>query len=189
MADANALVTWLDVQQLLGFDGDEQTRTELLISAASGAANAYTGRLLASRAHTLICDGNGRQYILLPEYPVTALTKVFIDSDRVFAAASEVTDCIYYGETGELWREGGFPSARQNVKVTYTAGYTVTPGGTLPAEIKMAVIELIQWYRHRVEAESLGLRSVQSPDGTISQYEIDLPMSARRRLDPYRKVR
>lgn len=189
MADANALVELIDVKSLLGISGDEDMRTELLISAASAAANLYTGRLLASRDHTEILDGNGHQSIMLSQYPVTEVDHVYIDSDRAYGAATEDTDFIYYEDTGELWRSGKWPEYRQNIKVDYTAGYTIAPGGTLPADIKMAVIEIVQWYRHRIEAEGIGLRAIQNPDGIVSQYEIDIPLSAKNRLAPYRKVR
>lgn len=188
MAAADVLLLWAEAKDLLNYDDSEMDRTVYLLDVASVVCNRYTRRLLASRAHTIIIDGSGGQSLLLPEYPITALTKVYIDSDRAFAAASEVTDCIYYADRGELWRSGGFPLYTQNVKVQYTAGYTTGPAGTIPADIRVAVCEIVQWYRHRLEAEGMGLRSIQSPDGTISQYELDLPFSARMRLDPYKRI-
>jgi len=51
-------------------------------------------------------------------------------------------------DRGELWRAGGWPAGRQNVFVSYTAGYS-----TIPPEIVQAVLELaaLRYYRKAVD--------------------------------------
>ena len=55
---ANALITYDYIQNLMTIEADK-TRIETLIDAASVAANLFTSRQLADRAHTETLDGNG----------------------------------------------------------------------------------------------------------------------------------
>lgn len=184
---ANALVTWEYAKAILELDDDQQTQTERLINAASAAANAYTKRLLKSRSHTVILTGTGKTTLLLPEHPVTDLEELYIDRNRTFGADTEITDYFLEARTGELYYESTFPKVWGCVKAVFTAGFGVAPY-EIPEDIKIAIIETVQWYRSRLAGEGIGVTAIQNPNGITTRYEADLPVSARRRLDAYMRA-
>lgn len=181
--DANALIDFGYVQDLLSTGVGDQARVETLINAASASANLYTGRLLAARSHTETLDGTGRTTILLPEYPVNSITSLYVDGDRSFGATTEVTDYQYYDE-GEIYYSGGFPDIRKCVRITWNAGYA-----TVPEDLQIAIAEIVQWYLGRFDGDGVGVTAIQNPDGIVTRYERDIPFSARMRLNRYKKVR
>lgn len=186
--DTNALVTLDYAIAMLNLDFDDVDETDKfigLINAASAAANLYTNRLLAGRSHTKTFDGNGKISMLLPEYPVNSVASLYIDSDRAFGASTQITDFLFY-EDGEVYYAGGFPDIRQSVKVTWNGGYA---SGSVPEDIKIAIVEIVKWYHGRLEGEAVGVMSMVNPDGVTTRFEMDIPYSAKRRLGPYRKVR
>jgi len=180
----NALITVDYARQMLGAEVDEIASIDNLIDAASSAANSYTKRKLKTRSHTVVLDGTGKNTLLLPEYPVTAFTSLFIDRDRTFGADTEITDYYVHEELGELYYGGTFPKVWKCVKAVFTAGYG-TEEQPIPEDIKIAIIETVQWYRSRLAGEGIGVTAIQNPNGITTRYEADLPVSARRRLDAY----
>ncbi len=182
---ANALITFAYMQVLADVADDEEARTEVLIDAASVAANQYTARLLAARDITETLDGNGKKSLLLPEYPVNSIASLFIDTERAFGAATEITDFLTYDE-GEIYYAGVFPNVRQSVRVTWNAGYA---SDAVPDDIQIAVGEMVEWYLQRFKGAGIGVAAIQNPDGIATQFERDIPLSARQRLNRYKKVR
>lgn len=180
----NSLVTWEKTQQLLDLDDDQQTKIELLINSASAAANAYTKRLLKTRSYTELMNGTGKTTLLLPQYPVTELTSLYIDRNRVFGADTEITDYYLDEKTGELYYKNTFPKIWKCVKGIFVAGFGVALY-EIPEDIQIAVVETVQWYRARLSGEGIGVTAIQNPNGITTRFEADLPVSARRRLDPY----
>jgi len=192
MADlsSDALVSVATLESYLGvsgetWDSDEQDFGINLINAASARANVITGRQLASRTHTdIILDGSGRDIVVLPEYPVTDVAELRVDTARSFGATSVIdTDDYEYYDDGRLCYWSGFPLARRCVKVTYTAGYA-----TVPYDLQQAVVESCAYTWKRYRSRSIGTRSITA-DGVTTQYEIDIPIPAMRVFESYRKVR
>lgn len=186
----NALVSWEKVKSVLDLDDEDQAKYERYINAASSIANRYTGRKLAGRDYTVTLDGSGRKELLLPEYPVNSITALYLDTARAFGAATEITDYLSYSDEGLLYYEAGFPEIRQCVKITYNAGFPVEDGNTVctaPEDVQIAVIEIIKWYSERLSGSAIGVRATQNPDGIATQFELDIPLSAKRKLDPYVK--
>jgi hypothetical protein len=186
--DVNALVSWNKIQSLLGIDDDEQQKYEQLINAASAVANQYTGRKLAGRDYTVTVDGSGRKELLLPEYPINSITSIYLDTAREFGASTEITDYLSYDDDGLIYYEAGFPEIRQCVKITYNAGFPIETGDsicTAPEDVQIAVIEIVKWYSERLSGAAIGVRSIQNPDGIGTQFELDIPLSAKMKLRPY----
>jgi len=185
----DALIDWDTLARYLGeptdFDSADEQFGIRLINAASARANTITKRKLASREYTdLILDGNGADMLLLPQWPVTVITEIRIDSARDFGDDT-VLDSDEYGSYGDgrVFILGYLPSARRCVMVTYTAGYV-----TVPDDLQDAVIEAIAYTWKRTKSRSIGTRSTTA-DGVTTQYEIDIPIPAMRVFETYRKMR
>jgi uncharacterized phiE125 gp8 family phage protein len=184
----NALITWEYAKAMLDLEDSEQTKIENLINSASWAANIYTHRLLKARDHTITIDSYGGKTLRLPEYPINALTSVHIDLDRDFGSETEVTDDILvYKEGGTIAYDYEFPLGLQCVKVVYNAGYGYD-SEEVPHDLQIAILEIVQWYRARLSGNGIGVTAIQNPDGIATEFERNIPLSARRKLDPYVRV-
>lgn len=179
MAD---LVTWSTVKTRLGLDDSEQTNVEALISVASAAADRYTNRNLAAADYTLLLDGTGSKKLLLPDWPINSVSAVYVDRCREYEADTEVADFLIY-KHGMLWRDIEWPEVPQAVKVECNLGYS-----DVPADLENAVIELVAYYRARQLDNAIGIRSITSPDGINTAFELSMPMAARTILESYKKV-
>ena len=123
--DVNALVDWAKVKAYLALDDSKQTYMEPLINAVCAQANHKTLRLLKARGYTLILDGAGSDTLLLPQYPVNFITKLYSDTGRVFGADKEIlsSDYALYKESGiiKLYSKK-FASKIRTVKAEFNAG-------------------------------------------------------------------
>jgi hypothetical protein len=183
----DALVTWSVVRQYLisggePLDDTERLYTEGLINAVSRRANAIADRQLRSRTATITLDGPGGTIVMLPEYPVTAVAEVRIDTGRVFGSASVLgSDDYEYYDDGRLYVPAGVPHSRRSVRVTYTAGYD-----PVPDDLQHAAIECVAYAWKRLRSRAIGTSSITA-DGITTQFEIDIPMPAMRTFQSYRR--
>ena len=124
--DANALVDWTKTKAYLALDDSKQTYMEPLINSVCTQANNKTVRLLKARAYTLILDGAGSDTLILPQYPVNFITKLYSDTERVFGADKEIlsSDYALYKESGviKLYSKK-FSSKIQTIKAEFNAGF------------------------------------------------------------------
>lgn len=173
---------------------------EALINATSEAIERYCGRHFEERTVTSRLSGNGRQWLLLPEYPVRSVAQVLVGGVQVTDYDMEPSSDYPGLYSGRLYREAGWPSGRplmtfppyphpwaasHNIEVTYVAGWKLpaSPARDLPYDIERACIDLVvAAYLNR---DKLGLRG-QTWEGGSLQLEW-WPEHVRRVLDRYRR--
>lgn len=142
-----------DLSTWVGYDVPVD-RATLMIEAAQASVVTAAGVPIAEQADDVVTlDGNGARVLLLPAWPVTAVTTVEVDDDPV-------TD-FTWTRTGELRRTGGW-AARTVVVVTYTHGY---PETEVPTTIKGVTLEVAA----RGLANPQSFRAFQT-DGTNAQF-------------------
>ncbi len=126
-----SLTNLTNVKQYLGISGSgSDTLLSALILYADSMVKSIVGRNLESASYTERIDGNGREFLRLPNYPVTAVASINCDDGWVFDSANnESTDVFYLdGDAGLVIRISGFwPEGRRNIRVAYTAGYVTLP--------------------------------------------------------------
>ncbi|OII60109.1 hypothetical protein BJP40_00675 [Streptomyces sp. CC53] len=153
MAYATAEHLRLFLRHGLAFTAEETAQAELLIELAEGAIDDELGQSLELSTDTVTLDGptrgdrwpdapgTGSRRLLLPRWPVTAVTSVTILGDD---AADEVlehgADHDYtWSESGILTRVGGWwPTGDQRIQVVYTAGHATIPKGVKRATLRLA---------------------------------------------------
>ncbi len=98
-----------------------------------------------------VYDGPGSRMMFLNRTPVTDLATIFIrESDDTFTSLDNTGDDVFYikADTGQIVFANDpatspdrsfFPTGFQNVKATYTGGYT---DALMPNDIKQAVAEI-----------------------------------------------
>ena len=154
LADAKA---WLSGSSGIGSTDDALLAR--LITDLSGAIVAYLGRpALAPRAYSERLDGNGRTRMFLLHYPVLQITSLVVDNEAVPAAPLPAAGAAHgRGYLLAPWNglppgrpqaldlfELAFCKGRQNVLVSYSAGYAVqseaaaVPGAPGPYSVTAA---------------------------------------------------
>jgi hypothetical protein len=135
------------------FTSEETEQAELLLDLAEGEIDDVTGQSLALSTDTVVLDsptrqnpgsgstGTGSHTLVLPRWPVTAVTSVTLlgdseaDEELTFGKDHDYT----WSAAGTLTRIGGWwPTHDQCVQVVYTAGYDPVPAGAKRIELRMA---------------------------------------------------
>jgi len=193
--DTYALTNFSRVQTLLGSGNvstDDQTLCEHLINAVTEQAEIISRRKLKARTYGVgqqkpyDFDGNGRDRIILPAYPINSVTHLYIDSERAFGSTTEITatDYLFFEEDGMIvYPDNTFSEGIRNVRIEYNAGYS-----TVPSILQQAVAEAVEWNLVRMRSLSIGKRG-QSADGVNTSLEIEIPLSARRVFESYKDHR
>lgn len=183
-----SLISTYDLRIWMGIEeGDRKPNAKLSViaQAVEDFVDSYTSRKLEAKRYLTdpnfsYYDGTGKNYIYLKQYPVSYVSSVNMDADRVFNSGTlfASADYYWYGSEGKLrlsgsqWPfdnySGGFYSGRRNILVDFTAGYAPVVGGThnavvssypLPLDLKQVMIEMC------VESFKEGMTAVHSVQG------------------------
>lgn len=137
MAAVDGLCTLANVKLLLGVsDTTKDTLLEMLITKASAAICAHTGRVFKRATYTAEPYAvNGQTYLYLRQWPIQTLTSVTlggavltVNADYYMSAADAAQGRIYraQGWNGAMLSRGLVPDAYEgdrDILVTYDAGY------------------------------------------------------------------
>lgn len=163
-----------------GVDDDEVLAR--LITSASAYIKQELNNPILSTTYDERYDGSGRDMLVMPQWPITAITSVSING----AALSASPDGLAYGymlSDMAIIRLGGvFDKGRRNVRVVYTAGYIETP-----PEIDQVCVELVALAhrgRARIGEKSRSLGAAGST--TFAEFQLT-PMQWRQ-LKNYNRV-
>jgi len=190
VAASTDLATRDALKLYLGIDASDTSQDDLLdalIDYASERIESHCGRKFASEALTEYLDGTGTSRLVLSRRPVTELTGVYEDSDRVFGADTEIdsADLVLHPEKGIVDRVGGvFARGRRNLKAVYTAGYATVPDDVALACVKLAAA----WYAH-ARAGADGIRRETLGDYAATYETAALPADVEGALAAYREHR
>jgi hypothetical protein len=191
-AGVYALVTLSEVKGYIGKTTDEDDAIlERIIDNVSREFNAYTDRILVAFSHTNVyLDGNGKQIMWLPNYPVISTgANTAIYEDGILLSEGEDYDYILYPETGKLYRVSGvWYWGPRKIKATYVAGYICTAANnTLPEDIRMAALKQIAYEFGHYQKKDWGVDSITYPDGSRTQTQQGLLKDVQVALDFYRR--
>jgi hypothetical protein len=157
----------------MGISGStSDAQIDLIVASVDAAIKKYLGRQIETAAITgEYYDGNGiDDFIVLSDYPVTAVASVAIDGTTLSSgsyAFDSATGRLFYKPGGSSY--GAWPAGRRNILVTFTAGYASVPGDLALAATKQCVYEA---KLSNVQGGRLGDRSTIMQDGGTAQYVI-----------------
>ncbi|TDR82202.1 head-tail connector protein [Paludibacterium purpuratum] len=152
-----------------------------LIAAASTFIETWLNRTLGQQQYTETRNGNGKQTMLLGNYPVTAVTGVQINGAPVLPSAAFGQAGYTFDGTTLYLTSYTFARGRQNVQIQYTAGYA-----TIPLDIEQACIDLV-CVRYK-ERQRIGEQSKAINGETVSFMIKDLSPFALSVLQNYKRV-
>ncbi|WP_432135869.1 hypothetical protein [Streptomyces sp. bgisy154] len=135
------------------FTAEQTSTADLLIELAEGAVEDETGQSLEESTDTVILDsptrqdpwptapGTGSHKLVLPRWPVTAVTSVTLLHD------TEADEVLTYGADHDYtWSAAGtltlvngwWPTHDRSIQVVYTAGHNPYPKGAKRIVLRMA---------------------------------------------------
>lgn len=178
----HALTTLADVKAYLGLSDsftDHDALLEGLIDAITATIERFCKRKLKARDYSYdedsddydsdnaVLDGNGRDRLLLPQYPGNSVTTVRINELAIDQSTGVyVTGWVLDRASGVLYLRGyRFTRGLQNVELAYNAGYA-----SVPDDLAQAAIAQTAWvYKEAPKAGNLlGVQSKTMPDGSVS---------------------
>ena len=123
--------------------GDDSLIDEM-IGDLEAFAKTVCNRVFESAEVTQYYDGDGTKNLLVNYYPITAVSALYDDTDRVYGADTAIDsgDYIIKEDEGKIVLDEGliFAEGVKNIKITYTGGYSA---GTMPADLKHAIKLLV----------------------------------------------
>ena len=191
MAD---LITLREYKDMEGINNPKDDyNLSQLISSVSQLIKTYCGNSIVDYYSTnkieIFNIDWATHVVQLTESPVNTIVSVE-KRDSVSESYSTVPSTDYYLDqatdsvlyvTGSTYKN--WPLGAGAIKVTYTAGYS-----TCPADLRLAVIDLITYYlkeEHR-ETRTLGGASIQNPSSTSLNDNVGFPDHIKRVLDLYK---
>ena len=178
LADVKA---WLQTGQD-AFPGTDDVLLARLITAASGFVQSWLNRQIVPCDWQEVRDGTGGQRLAFANIPVTAVLSLSIDGLEIPPSPADGGyGAGYVFSPTELALRGYvFTRRAQNVILTYTAGYKVTP-----PDIAQAAIELVcQRYRERTRIGEIS-RAVTGGE-TVTYSQQDMSEGVKLLLSQYR---
>lgn len=177
---ANAAIDLLTFDEFLTLQGlkvnnpnVDQVQIELLITAASRVfQTAAAGRVFLSASDAQELDGHGGmiQYCRYP--PVTSLVIAYWNVSEWVTASTALYPRELNTTTGEVRMTSSPFSRNLRWRLSYTGGWTQV---LIPEDIKVAVFDLVQRSRKRVEGKQ-GVRSDGRADQQ-SRFDLHLNMT------------
>lgn len=188
---ANALITLAEAKTHIGIEPLVTTydaRIEGIINAASALIENYTKRKLTTNSYTEYFDGAGANKILLHQWPVTAITAVYIDADSNFDAGSQISVDDYDLERDimVIYHDRTFPRGYRNIRVDYTAGYGEAAADNIPHDLRWACSELVAWFYNSTSNKRVGILS-KGKLGESVAFEQRIPQHIQMILEQYER--
>jgi hypothetical protein len=151
-----------------------------MITAISLEMETRMNRDIVSTSYSKSFDGTGGKVLVMPDYPVTAVSSVTIDG-QIVPLGSVITPGYYFTPSEIVLNGYRFCAGKQNVVIVYTAGYS-----TVPADLEQACIGLIQF--RLAERGRVGEASRSMGGQTTSFIQKEMPDWIMGVMNNYKKV-
>lgn len=156
-----AFIGTTDLEALLrrSLTPDESALATIALDSASEVVRDYCHQDFDDASATsIVLDGTGTQWVLLPQLPVNDVDSVTLyDGLGAEDALTETEEFLWYAD-GRLYRVGTvWPSDPQAITVVYDHGYTTIPASVRMVAAQVALRIMIQGI---VRQESIGGYSV-----------------------------
>lgn len=184
MSDATAITTVSAIYQQLSVDGsDDGALIQDLIDHETELFERYC-EIDSFFVDTYIeyYDGNAVHYLFVKNVPINSIGEVAVDSDWVWGSDT-VIDTSDYRIANDRYvaYNSLFSSGLQNIRITYTAGYSV-----IPVDIVGALInEVVKNYARRKEPD-VQIKTLQ--DGSTHFVPSGLMPSTKQILSKYKRM-
>jgi len=193
-----SLVTLANYKTALNIDGStEDTKLTQYSAEIDDKIKTYLGRDIEEATYTdEIYDGSGTNYLVTRQRPITAIStlKVYegLDGDgaedwETWEQNDEYQRLIILKEAHTLYMDPKFPEGKQNLKITYTAGYAAAD---IPDDIDYVAKQLMAIKYMVFDKKLLGKTSISISVGSShsATYELD-EQKILKQIEHYRDLR
>ncbi|MDO5686757.1 MAG: phage gp6-like head-tail connector protein [Neisseria sp.] len=158
-------MNWVDLSALKAQMGIDNARRDgelqAALNGAISAAAAFIGADIALQEYAEQYDGNGKDRLVLRQYPVHQVLSVEIDGKP---------DAAWRNDDWLLMAQGAaFPRGVRNIKVRYTAGYDPIPDDIQAACIMIAQARLNDFENKGIQSKSLAGETITYSNFTQSR--------------------
>ncbi len=187
------LCTLAELKAFLGIaaeDTADDTRLGELITSASAAIEAYCSRSFEVVAiEGELHDGDGTDELRVDVTPIVSVSAVSIDGQAVNVADLAIYHTMVAFKSGEysarLRSSGGiFPVGRQNISISYSAGYAA-----VPRDIADACKFQVAFLMNTANKQGLISETNQVSQATTSYVQGNLSPAVRSACSRYRRAR
>lgn len=152
---SNALVTRKQVKDYMRINAADNELDNLindLIGRVSQLFQSYCGRNFVAQDYIEYYDGQGRDVLFLDNYPVNSVASVYDDTDWEWNSEDLIESTEYkIADKRFIVFDTLLSNARQNVKVTYNAGFS-----SIPDDLQQACIEEVgRKIKHRTDFDEV----------------------------------
>lgn len=155
---------------------------ETLINGLTDSFEMYCAvKSFKSAAYVEYYDGNGNEFLFLNNLNITAITSLYDDTDWSWDS-DDLIDSDDYRIVDNKYivlKDSYFTKGSQNIKASYTAGYSV-----IPYDLRQSCIEEVtRKLKHRKEIDLL---SKTLTDGSVQFIEMGLMKQTKEVLNKYK---
>lgn len=179
LADLTTLDDFKAYAQVNATTDDALLRT--MIIAYSAAARSFINRDITSASYSITRDGRGTSMMLLPQFPITAISSLSVDGRPILAQTAFGLPGYRFTDTALILDGFRFTRGFGNVGVSFTAGYA-----SVPADIAQAVNEWIA-LRYK-ERDRIGYSSKSLAGETVSFITKSMPDSVKSILSQHASI-
>lgn len=162
-------------------------KLEDLINRKSTQLLKYVGiDTFLTTTRTEYYDGNGTKYLFLKYKPVNSIASIYDDTDWEWDGDSLIaaTDYRIVGNRFVVLKDDIFTTGDQNIKITYSSGYSEIPG-----DVKQACIEEIVFAYENANQHRIGLiQKTIDGAGSVQYYETGIMKSTTQILNKYKSI-
>lgn len=168
--NANALTTlaqaksWLKVPTLTVTD---DALIELIINAASQTIESECNRKLVAQSIVELRHGKSSNLMMLKEWPINSITELKFDLQSAFTSPETLVSPTDYTVGDDkmtlVLHSRQIPRGYNNVRVTYNAGYSVTP-----SDLEMACLWICSWMYQIRKSDDIGRSAKGKGDESAS---------------------
>ncbi|MEU9972344.1 hypothetical protein [Streptomyces sp. NPDC051014] len=167
------------------FTQEETAQAEFFIDLAGACIEEATGQPLEQSTDTVLLDGTGASKLVLPRWPVTAVSAVTIlNDDADDEPLTEGADHDYtWSAAGNLTRRNGcWPEGDRNISAEVTAGFTTIPPSLTRVALRLCVAP---WANpNNLASETLG--DLSRSYNTATDIGMELSSSDRKLVTAYK---
>ena len=160
-----------DLKVELGIsDTNNDSLLTVLANAVLSLWDQLTNRIWANTIHVEYHSSRrGDSRIVLDNFPVVSVTSVYDDNDWVYGEDTKVVsdDYTYNLNDGIVFYSGKFSEGKNNLKITYVAGYT---DAGVPVWLKQVLVrQACHWFKQAKDQRwDLSSKVEPAGGGTIS---------------------
>ena len=163
-----ALADLPDVKLFMGVAGADSDMDNIisgLINQYSAMFETYMSRNILSRSYTETYDGGGYHMLFTTQYPITSISGIHDSAEWVWSTDTLIDSDEYTITIGDhlnavILRTLVFGDHVENVKITYTAGYSA-----VPLDIQHCMVEeVVKAYRNK---DKIGVTSKSIGDDNV----------------------